>query len=110
MTTVVQHMTYSIMADQIRQLTAGLTDAVEAGDLAAVSRADHALRSAVIALVGGAALAEDGAQERLGLLVEALEAVRAMVQVLSAQSARQAGQGRANLVYLKFDRQKGAIK
>jgi hypothetical protein len=107
MTNVVQHMTYSVMGDQIRQLTMGLTSAVETGDLAAVSRADHALRCAVIALVGGAALAEDGAQERIALLAEALEVVRRAVELMSAQAARKAGQGRANLVYLNCDRKVG---
>ncbi|WP_417727033.1 hypothetical protein [Roseovarius sp.] len=110
MTNVVQYMTDSVMGDQIRFLTARLIAVVETGDLAAVSRADHALRSAVIALVGGASLTDDGAQERIAILTEALEAVQHTADLLSTQAARKVGQGRANLVYLKCDRKAGPGK
>ena len=107
MTRVVQQMTYSLLGDQIRNLTTALVAAAETGDHAAVSRADHALRCAVIALVGGASLAEDGAQDRIAILAEALDSVRRTADVLSAKAARRAGQGRANLVYLNCDRKVG---
>ena len=107
MTHVVQQMTYSLLGDQIRSLTAGLVAAAETGDLAAVSRADHALRCAVIALIGGASLSEDGAQERIAILSETLDAVLLTADALSEKAARRAGQGRANLVYLKCDRKVG---
>ncbi|MGR3697757.1 MAG: hypothetical protein ACU0CB_05765 [Roseovarius sp.] len=107
MTRVVQQMTYSLLGDQIRNLTAALVAAAETGDLAAVSRADHALRCAVIALVGGASLSEDGAQDRITILAEALDAVRRTADMLSAKAAQRAGRGRANLVYLNCDRKAG---
>ncbi|MAN99203.1 hypothetical protein [uncultured Roseovarius sp.] len=107
MTRVVQQMTYSLLGDQIRSLTKALIEAAETGDQAAVSRADHALRCAVIALVGGASLSEDGAQDRITILAEALDAVRRTADMLSAKAAQRAGRGRANLVYLNCDRKAG---
>ena len=49
----VQHMTNAAMAVRLRQITDDLNVAVACGDMAGVARCDHALRSAVIALIGG---------------------------------------------------------
>src|SRR6056297_1312498 len=102
----VQHMTNAAMAVRLRQITDDLNAAVACGDMAGVARCDHALRSAVIALIGGASLAEDGAEGRLALLIDALGAVREAAALLS-ERARKAARNRGDLVYLKTDRGAG---
>jgi hypothetical protein len=74
--------------------------------MAEVARCDHALRSAGIALIGGASLAEDGAEGRRALLIDVLSAVREAAALLS-ERARKAARNRGDLVYLKTDRGTG---
>lgn len=104
MSSTVQQMTYTAMTVRLRQLTAELTAAAEAGDLSRVSRADHALRNAAIALVGGGSLLDSDAEERMAVLMEALQAVQQAVRVMSQRAETSAGQARGNLVYLRMDR------
>ncbi|MEQ8900755.1 MAG: hypothetical protein RID11_14690 [Roseovarius sp.] len=103
-------MTNAAMAVRLRQITDDLNAAVTCGDLAAVERCDHALRSAVIALIGGASLAEDGAERRLALLIDALSAVREAAALLSERARKAAARNRCDLVYLKTDRGVGREK
>lgn len=100
----VQHMTNAAIATRLHQITADLSSAVASGDMAGVARCDHALRSAVIALVGGASLAEHGAEGRLALLMEALEVVREAAALLSERARKSTARNRFDLVYLKSDR------
>lgn len=106
----VQHMTNAAMAVRLRQITDDLNVAVVSGDMAGVARCDHALRSAVIALIGGASLAEDGAEGRLALLIDALSAVRKAATLLSERARKAAARNRCDLVYLKTDRGVGRAK
>lgn len=104
MNTSVQQMTFTTMSLRLRQLTAELAAAAAEGDLARVSRADHALRSTVIGLVGGGSLLDVDAEERIAVLTEALQAVQNAVRVMSSRAGMRAGQVRGNLVYLRMDR------
>ncbi|WP_377167816.1 hypothetical protein [Roseovarius aquimarinus] len=88
------------MAERLRDLSCALAAAAEDGDLVAVSRIDHELRSAVIALVGAASLVDDGAEARLVILGEALGAVRAASVLLKAAADAQPAAPRGTLVYL----------
>ena len=100
-------MPKTAIALHLRHVTESLNEAVVQGDMAAVERCDHDLRSAVIALVGGASLAEDGAEERLKLLIETLHAVSTAAATLEEQALKATRRRRENLVYLKGEKLQG---
>lgn len=100
LTVAVQGKAYVVMADHLRHLARSLSQAVETGDLAAIARSDHELRSGVIAFVGASALLDGATDERVRILSEALEAVRAAASKLQHAGAAQAAPSRGTLVYL----------
>lgn len=104
MSTLVQHMTHAAMAERLIHLAIELQAAAEEADLARVSRADHAFRSAVIGLVGGATLMEDHADWRLEALIDSLEKVKAASATLSRKMRAQQTETRGKLVYLTLDK------
>lgn len=100
MTNLVQYMTHAAMADRLDALALDLRQAALAGDMARVAQLDHALRSTVIALVGGAPLLEgDDTTTRLGALTRALSAVTDAVAQIKAQNAP--NKRRGTLVYMR---------
>lgn len=107
MSTLVQHMTHAAIAERLSLLVAELQAAADEGDASRVSRADHAFRSAVIGLVGGASLVDNGADWRLDVLIDSLHAVRAAADTLTRRVKDQEKQSRGTLIYLTNDRRKG---
>ena len=111
MSTLVRQMTYTAMIEQVGCLGEELLAAALAGDMKRVSRLDHALRSAVIALVAGAPLTDDDtAAERLKATTEALATVKQTVAILARQAGKDTKQQQGNLLYLRFDRKGGVQK
>lgn len=104
MTASNSHMTHQNMAARMHRLIANLDSAVESQDLSRIACADHALRNEVIALVGGTDLMDGNATDRVTVLNEALVAVRRSIDVLLNQSAKQAAQNNAKLIYLNTER------
>lgn len=104
MTSPHNHKTDLDMAARMTRLIANLETAVASEDLSRIACADHALRNEVIALIGGTDLMGGDASERVIVLNDALRAVRQAINVLLDQSAKQAVQKKAKLIYLHTER------
>ena len=107
MTTLARQMNDAAMAQRLDRLADELWAAAQAGDPVAVGRAEHALRSAVIAVVGAASLMDAGAAARMRVLARALRTVRAAARALSGAAEGGGATHRGNLAYLATDRRRG---
>jgi len=95
-------MTHAALVERLRAQSRELLLAVAEGDLEQVARVDHALRSTAIALVGGASLVEDEADERIEALNNALLAVKEAARLLEQKAKKDKPRG--TLVYLDMER------
>ena len=96
-----------VLSRHLDSLSNQLIEAAEEGDIARLTRVDHALRNAVIAWVGSDCFAGVGSEQRVGQLRAALKSVAtacARVRLAPNRGDVHNPNTRGNLVYLKFNR------
>jgi len=96
----VRRMTQTARCERLRSLCAELSLAADQGETARVSSLDHAVRSAVMAMLGEGAPTGEGAGEELAALTAALAALEASVGKMRALQGKVLRDDNARALYL----------
>lgn len=96
----VVRMTQVARCERLRNLCDDLGQAIDRGDLASIASLDHAVRSAVMAMLGEGAPAGAAAEEELLALTRALASLQAGVSRMRALQGAALRKSSVRAVYL----------
>ena len=91
------------IADRLDALALDLTDAARRSDLEEVSRIDHAIRNAAVALIGSGGPDVQFGESQRASLTGAIDALDAAAASLVAQKAKRAALAKKSKVYLAYE-------